>query len=213
DGIATTVAVRDFGAIWRPVQRYGEEIPLEDIRRDVRDAFLGGRGLLHLPVHGEAGLAAVRGRPEWEGAHRLLQADLRPVDAYSTVGQGIGQQVREIENLMAVSKLGYGLLLGLLVGDAIDVDGPVGPYPPADLLAVGYGAGGTPGRADYPFERKIDEAGKRGHPSTGATWRALVYRGTSADVVRTAGWYAARGVEVIRYGDGELGTLVKTATP
>ncbi len=44
DGIATTVAVKVFGAVWRPVERYGEEIPIADIRRDVLEVFAAGRG-------------------------------------------------------------------------------------------------------------------------------------------------------------------------
>jgi len=181
DGIATTVAVKVFGAVWRPVERYGEEIPIADIRRDVLEVFAAGSGQLHLPVHGEAGLAAVKGLPEWEGAQRLVQTGLQHDTAYSTLAQGIGQTVREIETLMAVSGLGYGLLASLLVGTVADVDRMIGPYPPADLVTIGYGAGATDGRLAYPFERRVREARQRGFSPQGSRWLALVYRGDSED--------------------------------
>src|SRR6266478_3485395 len=59
DGIATTVAVKVFGAVWRPVS-VTWEIPIADIRRDVLEVFAAGRRQLHPPVRGEAGLAAVQ---------------------------------------------------------------------------------------------------------------------------------------------------------
>ena len=216
DGIATTVAVKVFGAVWRPVERYGEEIPIADIRRDVLEVFAAGSGQLHLPVHGEAGLAAVKGLPEWEGAQRLVQTGLQHDTAYSTLAQGIGQTVREIETLMAVSGLGYGLLASLLVGTVADVDRMIGPYPPADLVTIGYGAGATDGRLAYPFERRLREARQRGFSPQGSRWLALVYRGDSEDadspaIERTAGWYDEARFEVRRYGKDELGAAARAA--
>jgi hypothetical protein len=92
DGISTKLAVGEFGAVWRPVQRHGEEVPVESIRQDAREAVTRGRGLLHVPVHGEAGLAAVKGPVEWEGGKRLLQIDVQKYDGYSTLVQGMGSR-------------------------------------------------------------------------------------------------------------------------
>lgn len=209
DGIATKVAVEEFGAVWRPVQRFGDEVPIEAVRQDARDVLDSGRGLLHVPVHGEAGLAAVRGPVEWEGAKRLVQADLRKYDAYSTLVQGMGVQVTEIERLMEASALGYRLLSALLTVSSDNDDGIGNELEPADLLTIGYGAGRQPRRAHYPFERRMSEALRAGYPKGGATWRALVYQ--SSQETAEAKWYKAHGAEVTEYGDGDLSSVVRKA--
>ncbi len=206
DGIATEVAVKEFGAVWQPVERYREEIPIEAIRQDARDVVTRGRGLLHVPVHGEAGLAAVRGPLEWEGAKRLVQDELRKYDAYSTLAQGMGVQVSEIERLMEASGLGYRLLSALLTGRPDNDDGIGNRLEPADLLTIGYGAGSVPERVHYPFERRVQEARAQGHPQ-GAKWRALVYKPHSE--MAEVQWYRAVDAEVVGYGDGDLGRIVR----
>src|SRR5207244_3312803 len=85
--------------------------------------------------------------------------------AYSTLAEGLGQGVPNIESRMILSQIGYRLLLALLDGTAAEVwEGDLlEPYSPADLLVIGYGAGRSQARVNYPFERKIAEAHSRGH--------------------------------------------------
>ena len=62
----------------------------------------------------------------------------------------------------------------------------VHPSPPADLVVIGHGVGGTAGRGDYPFERTINQAQKRGCPGSETKWRALVFASDQANVSRAA---------------------------
>jgi hypothetical protein len=156
-------------------------------------------------VHGEAGLAARKGH-EHEGA-RLLRVAPFEFDSYSTLVQGMGAgKVEVIETLMEVSRIGYGLLASLVVGEQPDIAGVVGRFPPADVLVIGY-AGGLNGKRPYPFERKVDCTQGLGEPPEGATWKVLVHaRRTPEAVLR---WYLERKFELHGYAD-DLGRRVRS---
>lgn len=207
DGIGSHVAVKEYGARWRPMSDEPAEVMMDDVRQDARDVLSAGRGLLHLPVHGEAGLKAVKGGPLLEGAKRLVQADLRPkyTKHYSTLAQGMGVQVSEIERLMEFSGLGFRLLSGLLTGTSSHDDGVGNDLEPAHLLVVGYAAANAAERTHYPFERRLREAWRRRYPRGGARWRAVVYK-PEPDKGEVA-WYTRHGVVVVPHGDGDLGDV------
>lgn len=219
DGLTSRAAVGVAGALWAPLQRAGADVRWETIAADARSVLTAARGVLHLPLHGEANLAAVGGDAH-HGARLLRVAPLAQLDANSTLAEGMGRgQVPRIEGRMIVSGLGYRLLGDLLAGNAVDVASlcdprfdtvdvgpPIVPHGPADLLALGYGANAN--RADYPFERIVDAAHRKGVPS-GATWRALVYqRNVCADEGQ---WYRAHGCDVWAFGDGELARWARAA--
>jgi hypothetical protein len=107
DGIATTVAVRVFGAAWRPVERYGEDIPVEDIGRDVREVFAAGR--FTCPFTARPVWQSSRAFPSGRARSAFVQTGVQHDNAYSTLAQGVGRQAREIETQMVASGLGYGL--------------------------------------------------------------------------------------------------------
>lgn len=229
DGFTTRIAVYDFGATWRARKERSHQ---REIENDVVEAYRAQRGLLHFPVHGEVGLLAVQGLPFpgdvlfpgalpkddiFQGARLLETYDVDPEGKprYSTIYQGIGRnRVKDVPKTMAFSKAGYRLLGALIAARTTQMQyREVPPYrdtplEPADLLVVGYGAGGSPERDDYPFESVIDRARKAAAlPPADAKWRAFCYKPGEVTPRRTLDWFTARGFEIVPHEDDLAGAV------
>lgn len=204
DGISTRVAV-EHGAPWGPRSGW---YSVADILCDIGRILEARRGLAHVPLHGEAGLLA-HPADEHAGAQRIWNA---PKDfkgsAFSTLAEGVGLEVRNIESRTHLAKSGYRLLLSLLIGGSGDgskrvAGGDSGA--PADLLTVGYGAGAAIARESYPFEKKINLAWQEMRQL--GRWCALEHAPSSREAVVT--WYSQRGFRIERYEDGGLAEAVQ----
>jgi hypothetical protein len=205
DGLTTRAAAR-YGAEWAPLTR---EATIQEINGAVLRACRANCGFLHLPLHGEAGLAARKGA-QYDGGRCLWTPERgAQVNAYSTLAQGVGESVLRIEELMVVSRDGYKLLRALVCGSVETFEGgfTIRPREPAELLVLGYGAGASPARADYPFERSIE--GVLRSLGTPRGWRAMVH--TSADPA-VCTWYEQRRFEVIEYSTDLADQAVSTLT-
>lgn len=207
DGLTTTFAVRDFGACWPPFREPAERTAIHAAFQEV----LGrGNGLLHVPLHGEAGLFLS------ETDHDLLQTyygSPRTVAGHASwlpsLSVGLAAGVAEIEQRLAPARLGYALFDALTASGTRSFDGlHVPDHAPADLLVIGYGAEETATRNAYPIERRISTIAS-GARDPGARWTALVYR--PAENAASASWYAERGFTVVPYDDGELPRVVRQA--
>jgi hypothetical protein len=207
DGLTTTFAARDFGAAWPP---YHGSATLTDVRRAIAHVLERGRGLAHLPLHGEAPLVASVSF-DGEEALQTIYGDLtlmRGAGAWTpTLSSGLGRGAIDIEQHLPIAQLGYRLLEALLRGEAaFGRDGASAhALQPADLLVVGYGADERGNRASYPFERLVGVLAPIRDP--GARWSALVF--CAPEYTRTARWYARHGFEVRLYGDAGLSGAVK----
>ena len=202
DGLTTEVAVGQLGAMWRPLV---ERCTIDRIVFDVRTTLEAGRGFLHIPVHGEAGLLAAG-----DGATTLWTARTLAdrSSGASTLYMGLGRGVVEIERAMIASQLGYRLLAGLLTQREVQLDHGqrLGPYPVADLVVIGYGARGSAPRRDYPFEKNIVGAAKARTPLSQATRTAVIFTEAEDDVVS---WYTENGFKIVRHGPTDLVAQVR----
>jgi hypothetical protein len=207
DGLTTTFAVRDFGAAWPPFRRVAG---LPAIAAEAAAVLSRGRGMIHLPAHGEAPLIAA------DGDELLLQSyfgepgDLRGASAWaSTLRLGLARGVASIDTRFPLAGLSYEMLRRALAGEPIALgDEPaVPPGGPADLVVIGYGA--CAARRDHPFERCIAGLRQRGLPSAAARWTAVVHRPEQNR--RVASWFEAHGFIVAGCGDGDLADVVRRA--
>ena len=209
DGLTTTFAVRDFGAVWAPFR--GRATRDETVAA-LREALASGTGLLHVPLHGEAALMIAEtddgevlqtqyGGSVWPAAANWLSS----LEIFAMAG------IEHVERKLLPARLGYGLLDALLAEDAAPCEGlDVPTRPAADLLVIGYGAEDDGTRPTYPFERRIDDLVRRGARDPRSRWSALVYR--PAQFPHTAAWYEEHGFTVLGYDDGELGAAVRQAS-
>ena len=208
DGLTSTFAVRDFGAIWPP---YTGPASVDEVARAAAALFRRGRGFLHLPVHGEAALVQSRTNGcllrTFYGEPSALHENGPWV---STLAEGIGTDVRKIAEALPFAALGFQLLRALVLGEEIVLGGgPAVALGRADLVAIGYGAGSRPARALYPFERCIDELVTLGAPAAPQRFAAVLYDARECEP--SARWYREHGFAVSSYGDGELGARVRQA--
>lgn len=206
DGLTTTFLARDFGARWAP---YHAPSTLDVIARDVSEACVAGRGLLHFPLHGEIGLYVSEG-----GARQLRTAYHHPnVEGDGTVWVsslvvGPGQGLSRLSDAMPSSRLAETLVQDLLRGEPIETqDSRTVRFAPADLLVLGYGANARGARAEHPFERMIARLAPGRGPGAGR-WRALVYAPTVTRHVTQ--WYEDHGFAVVPYGDGDLSSVTSS---
>lgn len=210
DGLTTTFAVRDFGACWPP---FGAPARGEEVAAAFQTVLDRGAGLLHVPLHGEAGL--VLSEPDGD----VLQTCYGPPRAVPgttawlpSLAVGVAAGVHDLERRLPPARLGYALLDALLGGasDGVSRTGlRVPELAPADLLVVGYGAEETSTRNAYPLESRITALVASGARDPGARWTALVYR--PGDNTHAAAWYAERGFAIAPYDDGELPRAVRQA--
>lgn len=192
DGISTNVAVGEHRARWVALR---ERAAFESIVRDVDEVLSSGQGMIHLPLHGEAALMA-------DGDGATILWTVRPEQhgaGNSTLAEGLGRGVQSIEARMHVSQLGYRLLRALLTGSRAELDfgSILGPYPQANLVTVGYGAGGGEIRLEYPFEKHIGQIPPRDCLSR----TALVFEGATQEV---RAWYSKNGFELVGHGSNDL---------
>ncbi|MEW6272974.1 MAG: hypothetical protein AB1689_27165 [Thermodesulfobacteriota bacterium] len=208
DGLTTAFAVREFGASWPP---FHGPASTDGIVAEAQAKLDARRGMLHFPVHGEAGLVVSAADTEmlrtFYGDPRLLRSGGPWVPSLRI---GLASGVRDIEERLAPARLGYALLDALLEPGAgrchyLAVPQHVG----ADLLVIGYGADERGARALNPFERRIRAFLATGRRDAAARWHALVYRPDERP--RTAEWYAARGFTVLPYDDDELARVARQA--
>lgn len=209
DGLTTTFAVRDFGAVWPPFR--GRATRDETVAA-LRAPIARGAGMLHLPLHGEAALLIARG-DDGERMQTVYGGSAWPapggwipsLEIFATAG------VDTVERELLPARLGYALLDGLLGEAASSCEGlDVPARPAADLLVIGYGAEDDGTRPAYPFERRIADFLRRGARDPRSRWTALVYR--PSQFPHTAAWYDAHGFAVVGYDDGELGAAVRQAS-
>jgi hypothetical protein len=208
DGLTTTFAVRDFGAAWPPFRGAAS---VDDVVAEAQARLEAQRGLVHFPVHGEAGLVISSSDGEllqtFYGEPRALRGG-GPWVPSLRLGPAGG--LAAIERRLAPARLGYALLDALLEGGTGRRERFVVPeHAAADLVVVGYGAEDRGARALNPFEARIDALLAAGRRDAGARWSALVYR--PGERPRTVEWFAARGFTVLPYGDGELAQVVREA--
>lgn len=208
DGLTTTFAVRDFEATWPP---FRGPVSAADTVAAARGVIERGTGMLHLPLHGEAGLMIARG-PDGEMLQTLYGGAAGPsaagwlpsLELFATAG------VAHVEHELLPARLGYALLDALLRQTAAPCEGlDVPARPAADLLVVGYGAEDDGTRPAYPFERRIDALVRGGERDRRSRWTALLYRPDR--MPQSAAWYEAHGFTVVGYDDGALGEAVRQA--
>lgn len=209
DGLTTTFAVRDFDAWWPPFRAPATP---DEIVAGARALLLRGAGMLHFPLHGEAGLMVSSGA-EGEvlqtlyGTPRVPAAGKQWLPSLAIVGTA---GVQRLERELLPARLGYALLDAMLRPQAAACEGiDVPERPAADLLVIGYGAEDDGTRPAYPFERRIAAIVERGERDPRARWTALVYR--PEQFAHAAGWYEKHGFTVVAYDDGELGHAVRQA--
>ena len=149
DGIGSAIASGEMGAWW-PVLH--ETARLGDVRLGLLKILEGGTGFAHLPLHGEAALvvSAQGVLRTFYGAPSSLCDD---GPWFSSLEIGIGGGVETIEERLELGRYGYHLLRALLAGEPAGAR--VSELAPADLLVVGYAAGGRPSREGLPFERIV----------------------------------------------------------
>jgi hypothetical protein len=208
DGLTTTFAVRDFGAAWAPFRGRATR---DDTVAAARDVIARGAGMLHLPMHGEAGLM-IAATDDGEALQTLYGVLSGPAAAGWVPSLEIfaSSGVAALERRLLPARLGYALLDALLRADASTCEGlDVPARPAADLLVIGYGAEDDGTRPAYPFERRIAQLLDDGERDPRSRWTALVYR--PEQYPHTAAWYEARGFSVVAYDDGELGAAVRQA--
>lgn len=208
DGLTTTFAVRDFGACWPP---FAGRCELDEVLHAMQRLLDRGTGLLHVPLHGEAGLVLTE--PEQEilqtsyGAPRIRPGDTAWVPSLriaATAGMAA------IEQRLVTARLGYALLDALLAPGARRAAGLfVGEHPAADLVVVGYGAEDGKTRETYPFESRITRVAASGEREGSARWTALLYR--PHEIPLTAEWFVRRDFAVLPYDDGALATVLRQA--
>lgn len=209
DGLTTTFAVRDFGAVWPP---FRGRVTREETVAALRAAIATGIGMLHLPLHGEAALMiasddddeklqTIYGGAAWPAPGGWVPS----LEIFANSG------IAAAERELLPARLGYALLDALLAEDAASCEGlDVPAHPSADLLVIGYGAEDDGTRPAYPFERRITELVRGGTRDPRSRWTALVYR--PAQFPQTATWYEGQGFTVVGYDDGELGAAVRQAS-
>ena len=209
DGLTTTFAVRDFNACWPPFRR---PCDLDVVRSEMQQLLDRGSGLLHVPLHGEAGLLEA----EPDGARlQTIYGTPRalPGDAGAwlpSLLRGAAAGMAGIEHRLVTARLGYALLDGLLASGVQESAGLAVPArPAADLLVIGYGAEEGKTRDAYPFESRISRLVAAGERDPASRWTALVYR--PGENPLSAAWFAARGFTVLPYDDGELPRIVRQA--
>jgi hypothetical protein len=209
DGLTTTFAVRDFAACWPP---FRGPCHVDALRREMQQVLDRGAGLLHVPLHGEAGLMLA------EPAGDVLQTfygapPSLPGDAVSwlpSLRRGATAGMAGIEQRLVTAGLGYALFSALVSTSPREADGlVVARAAPADLVVIGYGAEESRTRDAYPFERAVTGLVAAGHRDPAAQWTALVYRPEENPL--SAQWYAARTFKVVPYGDGELPQVLRQA--
>jgi hypothetical protein len=211
DGLTTTFAVRDFAACWPP---FHGPAHLDVVRRDFQQLLDRGSGLLHVPLHGEAGLMiAEPGGAVLQtayGAPKMLRGDVESWLPSLRLGAAAG--MAGIEARLITARLGYTLLDALLCANgaadaSADLDVP--EHAAADLVVAGYGAEDGRMRETYPFEHRITRLVATGRRDPGARWTALVYR--PHENAPTAEWFAKRDFAVLPYDDGELPRVLRQA--
>jgi len=208
DGLTTTFAVRDFAACWPP---FGAPVRGDEITAAFQEVLDRGTGLLHVPLHGEAGL--LLSEPDGE-VLQTCYGPPRAVDGHASwlpsLVAGPASGVADLERRLPPARLGYALFDALIASGAPHAAGlRVPEHAAADLLVVGYGAEDTPTRNAYPIESRIEALVAAGRRDPGARWTALVYR--PAENPHTASWYAERGFVVAPYDDDELVRAVRQA--
>jgi hypothetical protein len=207
DGLTTTFAVRDGGAVWLPFRQLAS---LSTIAAEAAGVLRRGTGFVHFPAHGEAPLIASAGA-ELELQYYFGDPDdLRGAAPWiPSLALGIARGLADIEAAFPPSRLAYDHFDAALAGDPIAAgDSPaIDPAPAADLLVIGYGADAA--REQLPFERRIAKLRARGFPRSPARWTALVHR--PAQNRRVAAWYEDHGFGVAGYDDGDLAEAVRQA--
>ncbi len=206
DGLTSTLLVRELCAVWEPLDAC---VAWSRVIAAIGATLRQARGLIHLPVHGEAALVAAL---EAEPLLRTYYGDPRALPLpgpasppwTSTLRLGLACGLPSIETNLPLARVGYGLLRSLLIGAPADL-GPsqrAPALPEADLLAIGYGAGVGAGRSRYPFERTVDALLADGALRRPRQITALLHEAKEHEP--SARWYAARGFAVSRYGTGGL---------
>ncbi len=144
-------------------------------------------GFHYAPLHGEATLICIGdggliyATPE----HSLHPLPIPDNGWHYTTGEGLGTNVRIIEDRLWLSKLAYPVFRRLIEG--------AGGADPADLLAVGYGAGATAVRAEqYGFEVSVHGA-TAAFASRPHQWLAVLPEGDAKSIA----WYQAHGFRVV----------------
>jgi len=207
DGLTTTFAVRDFDAAWPPFRAASS---VDEIIAKAQTRLDAQRGMVHFPVHGEAGLVIAGGGERMQtyyGEPRLLRG-AGPWISSLVLGPAAG--VHDIEHRLTPARLGYGLLDALLEPGARLCEGlSVPEHPAADVLVIGYGAEDRGARSLNPFEARIERLIGEGRRDPAARWSALVYRPEAYP--RPVDWFASHGFSVFPYGDGELVHVVRQA--
>lgn len=208
DGLTTTFAVRDFAACWPP---FAAPARVDETVAAFQATLDRGAGLLHVPLHGEAGL--LLSEPDG-GVLQTCYGSPRAVEGHGSwlpsIAVGLASGVADLERRLPCARLGYALFDALATSGAQRAaDLHVADHAPADLLVVGYGAEDSPTRSAYPLERRIDALVAAGRRDPGARWTALVYR--PSENGHAASWFAARGFTVVPYDDGELPRVVRQA--
>lgn len=204
DGLTTTFAVRDFGAAWAPFRRIAG---LPAIATEAAAVLSRGRGMIHLPAHGEAPLIAA------DGDDLLLQSyfgepsDLRGANAWaSTLRLGLARGVASIDASFPLAGMSYELLRSTLAGEPTRLaDEPAVATGPADLVVIGYGASAA--RETHPFERCIAALRQRGLPDATTQWTAVVHRPDQNR--RVSSWFERNGFRVEGCGDSDLADVVR----
>lgn len=127
---------------------FGREIlgstSLPNIQKWIKSIKSCQNGFYYFPLHGEPDFLST-------GNGGLDFTTIPNTSWNSTTAEGVGSHAAKVDTTFNIPKYGYGLIEDLLLGAySIDkiADG-------SDFLVIGYGAGSTHQRCEYPFERRI----------------------------------------------------------
>lgn len=142
-------------------------------------------GFHYFPLHGESDfLSTGDGGTYFASKEHVVNKSYFDKNWYWTTAEGLGPHTKTIDSTWRIAMHGYNLIYDLLIGKY----GTANACNGADLVTIGYGAGGSPLRCEYPFERTIKQAFLNFPRSKVSTWHAILREGDKTSIE----WYSSR---------------------
>jgi len=147
------------------------------------------QGFHYFPLHGEPDFGST-------GDGGLFFATMPHFNKWCPAGQdwftptaeGLGLHAKIVDQRWSISKHGYQLFRDILSGSFGDQQLHRG----TDLVVVGYGAGATEERCDYPFERTIQAVFDEGKAQRGNWYVVSLFRDDKDSDQASLRWFTER---------------------
>lgn len=196
DGLTTAVATAMHGVPWPGT---GETLALADLENRISQKIKQNRGLIHIPLHGEAGLL-LGDLPEAELRYQFLDQGFdSPLGHMTpTLFLGAAGGLESIESRLPTTALALRLALQMLRGAHPwdeGMDSPPGTSVAADFLLLGHGVGTRADPPSSPVRRLIQQTVAL--PPGNAGRRIAVLHVSSSQLART--WLREQGFEISLY--------------